>query len=66
MAAEIVFGVLVVGLLAAIAVTDWISFVQWVQRKGWREPKERIERTATDSRCRTSLRLGGKGSPRSS
>ena len=41
--AETIFGVLFLVLLLGIAVTDLLGFRAWIERKGWREPKERID-----------------------
>jgi hypothetical protein len=45
---EEVYGIVVLGLLVAIAVAVWVGFVGWVRRKGWRDAKQRIEEGPRD------------------
>jgi hypothetical protein len=42
-AVGLAFASLVVPLVAFVVVSQGMDFAKWVRRKGWREPKERIE-----------------------
>jgi hypothetical protein len=41
--AGIAFLVILGLFVAFFAVDSWVGFISWIRRKGWREPKERIE-----------------------
>jgi hypothetical protein len=41
---------IILGLFVAFFTPDtWVGFIGWGRRKGWREPKERIEEGPRDA-----------------
>lgn len=63
--AEVLFVVVFGGLLAFVAITTWASFLRWIRRKGWCEPRERIEEEPRSAALESeeSLRSGENGTP---